>query len=372
MREGQNGLLVPPRDAGALADAIERLARDRGLLERLRAAAHATAQDALMATDRRRHAELLRVGAGGPRPTLCVPCRQVRLQHPSPPSWCRRRDRPADLERLLRALAGQRTEHSFEVVVVDDGSEPPIDSSQLGRLAEGRLLRRHGGGPAAARNAGAAAARGALLLFTDDDTEPAPGVGRRRMRLPRAQPAHVGVEGPVTSPPFDPLYEHSLENHAPGAYWTCNVAYRATGLRAAPRLPRGLPRSPLRGPRPGLPRRARLGPIGFAPGMGVTHFPRPLSLRRWIGRARLTRSEALLAQRHPERFGRSARVPARVFPILNALYSWARQFRAQAPQLLRSPRRLARFALVASLYLGTVILTAIVPGGRGSLPQRRS
>lgn len=45
LSEGQNGLLVPPRDAGALADAIERLARDRGLLERLRAAAHATAQE---------------------------------------------------------------------------------------------------------------------------------------------------------------------------------------------------------------------------------------------------------------------------------------------------------------------------------------
>ena len=45
VREGQNGLLVPPRDSAALAHAVERLAGDRGLLERLRGGAHATAQD---------------------------------------------------------------------------------------------------------------------------------------------------------------------------------------------------------------------------------------------------------------------------------------------------------------------------------------
>jgi glycosyltransferase involved in cell wall biosynthesis len=45
VRDGENGLLVPPRDSGALAEGVLRLAADRGLLERLRRAAHADAQE---------------------------------------------------------------------------------------------------------------------------------------------------------------------------------------------------------------------------------------------------------------------------------------------------------------------------------------
>jgi glycosyltransferase involved in cell wall biosynthesis len=44
VRDGDNGILVPPRDADALSAAILRLAEDRILLERLRAAAYDTAQ----------------------------------------------------------------------------------------------------------------------------------------------------------------------------------------------------------------------------------------------------------------------------------------------------------------------------------------
>jgi glycogen(starch) synthase len=39
VRDGENGLLVPPRDPSALADAIVRVLSDRGLAERLAAAA---------------------------------------------------------------------------------------------------------------------------------------------------------------------------------------------------------------------------------------------------------------------------------------------------------------------------------------------
>jgi glycosyltransferase involved in cell wall biosynthesis len=45
VRDGENGLLVPPGDAGALEAALERLLDDRPLLERLRSAAHASAQE---------------------------------------------------------------------------------------------------------------------------------------------------------------------------------------------------------------------------------------------------------------------------------------------------------------------------------------
>jgi hypothetical protein len=50
-----------------------------------------------------------------------------------------------------------------------------------------------------------------------------------------------------------------------------------------------------------------------------------------------------------------------VFPVTSALYHWGGQLRVQAPDLLRSPRRLARFVVVATAYLGTVVMTAARP-----------
>lgn len=56
-----------------------------------------------------------------------------------------------------------------EIVVIDDGSTPPVV------LADGvRLFRQDQRGPAAARNAAIAKASGEFLVFTDDDCEPSP------------------------------------------------------------------------------------------------------------------------------------------------------------------------------------------------------
>ncbi len=81
------------------------------------------------------------------------------------------RDRPTELARCVTALRNlELPSGEVEVVLVDDGSEPPVQVD-FGEL-DGVVLRRNGDGPARARNAGAREARGRFLAFLDDDCEP--------------------------------------------------------------------------------------------------------------------------------------------------------------------------------------------------------
>jgi GT2 family glycosyltransferase len=77
------------------------------------------------------------------------------------------RNRPQKLARLIDELGSQTTAHSFEIVVVDDGSTPPVEITPNG--ARFNLIRLEGVERSAARNAGAARACGRLLVFVDDD-----------------------------------------------------------------------------------------------------------------------------------------------------------------------------------------------------------
>lgn len=84
--------------------------------------------------------------------------------------------RPRQLLDCLEALAAQTLPDSWEVIVVDDGSIPPIDFAALGFGDRLRLrgVRQSNTGPAGARNSGVQAARGELIAFTDDDCRPEP------------------------------------------------------------------------------------------------------------------------------------------------------------------------------------------------------
>jgi GT2 family glycosyltransferase len=86
------------------------------------------------------------------------------------------RNRPESLARCLQAIAGlEYPKDRFEVIVVDDGSEPSLDhvvSAFTDRLDIVSLKQAHAG-PAAARNAGAARASGSSFVFLDDDCVPA-------------------------------------------------------------------------------------------------------------------------------------------------------------------------------------------------------
>lgn len=85
------------------------------------------------------------------------------------------RDRPAQLARCLDALARLEYPHErYEVIVVDDGSDPPVAAPALAGPSV-VIVQESGAGPAHARNAGAARARGELLAFTDDDCRPDAG-----------------------------------------------------------------------------------------------------------------------------------------------------------------------------------------------------
>ncbi|MCU1463294.1 MAG: Dolichyl-phosphate mannose synthase related protein [Acidimicrobiales bacterium] len=84
------------------------------------------------------------------------------------------RDGAGTIGACLDALAGQRGEPAFDVVVVDNGSTDATASIVAGHAIGARLITEARPGSYAARNAGIAAAAGRVLAFTDADCRPAP------------------------------------------------------------------------------------------------------------------------------------------------------------------------------------------------------
>lgn len=81
------------------------------------------------------------------------------------------RNRPAQLSLALASIAAQDYKH-IEVIVVDDGSSPPVQPDALRKLSVShtRLIRNDVSiGGAAARNQGIAASTGEYFSFLDDD-----------------------------------------------------------------------------------------------------------------------------------------------------------------------------------------------------------
>lgn len=103
-----------------------------------------------------------------------------------------------------------------ELVVVDDGSDQPVEGAlrSLDLPFRLRVLRNERSiGPAAARNRGVHASRGAILLFTDDDCVVAPGwVGALCGHLAQADAALGGVGGRVLARDRD-VFSRYFEFH---------------------------------------------------------------------------------------------------------------------------------------------------------------
>jgi GT2 family glycosyltransferase len=263
------------------------------------------------------------------------------------------RNRPHELETCLDALRAQTSARPYEVIVVDDGSVPPVCLPTDPRL---RCVRSPSSGPAAARNLGIRVAHGDVILFTDDDTLPAPNWIESACAFLDAHPVHRGVEGPTVSRPVDALYEHTVTNDGPGAWWTCNVAYRRSALEAIGgfcerfRWPHGEDVDLAL-------RIQRLGPIGFSTEMAVVHTPRHVSLAQLVMQSRFVVSDLFLYFRYPDRYRERFAVPRRMFPLVNVLRRWWQYLRTQNWTLMKSPRRLSRFLLAAT---GQLLVAAVI------------
>jgi len=102
-------------------------------------------------------------------------------------------DRPETVGRAVASALAQSV--PVEVVVVDDGSEPPFVDPRVRVVRHDRAV-----GVCAARNAGLAVVRAPWVTFLDDDDEIAPDLVERavaaatRSDLPRPVAALVGVE----------------------------------------------------------------------------------------------------------------------------------------------------------------------------------
>lgn len=128
--------------------------------------------------------------------------------------------RPAALRQCLAALAAQDyPQERFEVIVVDDGSDPPVDGtvSENHDALQLSLLRQSNAGPGAARNRGAAAASGSLLAFTDDDCRPEPDWLCAFVRRHTQAPADL-LGGRVLNYDPDNIYAEASQLILDGAY----------------------------------------------------------------------------------------------------------------------------------------------------------
>jgi len=153
------------------------------------------------------------------------------------------------LRTLLRALDAQTLPADrFEVVVVDDGTVPPIEIELAAHAYSITLLRQANAGPGAARNLAFEHARGPLVLILNDDAVPAPDLLAGHIAAQASAPPKTAILGsfPFTArslkSPFVRLLSETtllfdyVRMKDRGTYgwqnfWTCNLSLPLQVLR---------------------------------------------------------------------------------------------------------------------------------------------
>lgn len=135
------------------------------------------------------------------------------------------------MQPVLAAFASQQTTASFEVIVVDDGSDPPVAQVMAGRDDRFRLLKQANRGRSAAINAGLASSNGEIVIVCDADIVPSIRFVEEHLAFHREHPApedtHLGVVTWGLQPsPFAALLGPranprmvGLEGHMPWNLW---------------------------------------------------------------------------------------------------------------------------------------------------------
>ena len=179
-------------------------------------------------------------------------------------------NRALQLTAALDTLNRQTIRERLEVVVVDDGSTPPIEEREV--TSRGARLIRHpvNLGAAAARNTGFSASRAPIVAFTDDDCRPSPEWADALLSA-YLDPRVAAAGGPVVERPVPDCWPATTFTTRPSPTSKQN-------LETAPRWPTGCGST--------LGATSRLPPTK-ARGM-CTHWPAPTShsdgtsSKRWV------------------------------------------------------------------------------------------
>lgn len=193
LRDGDTALLVPPREPGALADAIERLARDGALRAGLARRGRTLMAANTMEANRDRVLDAIRSalsdhrGAAPPGPGRGAPERSALAAHPATPVPERPRvsllvplrDEAAALDGLVADILAQDYPAIHEIWMVDGGSTDGTRGA-LVRLAARdpriRLLDNPAGSTAAGLNRALARATGEVVMRLDAHAGYGPGL----------------------------------------------------------------------------------------------------------------------------------------------------------------------------------------------------
>ena len=251
-------------------------------------------------------------------------------------------NRPEGMAVLVATLRAQDLTHErFEVVVVDDGSEPPA-RVEAGDLALRVVPHERPRGPAAARNSGWRAARAPLVAFVDDDCVPVRGWLAALLEAARGG-GDCAVQGPVAPAPdqrgrLGPL-SHTVEVDGPTRLFvSCNIAYSRALLKRTGGFDETFKRACGEDAELGARVTAAGAELRFAPAALVHHEVRRLGLVGML--------------RHTVKWTDSVRVLA-MHPELRELLTARVFWRPSHPRLLLALAALAsRRPLVAGLGAG--------------------